>query len=276
MTITRRRFLVVAGRAALAAPLPFALAACGGEDDPSVVATAASTSRATVTATRAGEPTVLATTTATATARVSGTPRPPTAPCGPELEPTDPCGFAFPIAGACMVESELLMPNAPRTYRNGVHEGIDFYPGLACATVRLGTPVLAMRAGTVARADLGYHDLTVEELRALRAQTTRLGYSDDETLDMYRGRQVWVDHGRGIVTRYAHLSSIAPGIQSGVAVSAGQVLGGVGESGTPEAIEAPGTELHLHMELRVGRSFLGAGLPAGTVRALYQRVFGVA
>jgi hypothetical protein len=271
-TLSRRRLI------ALGAPLPLALVACGGGDDgpPPVIAATVAATEPPPGRSATASPTAPASVTASATPRVVSAIRPGDAPCGPELDPADLCGFAFPVAGACLTPSDLLMPNAPRTYRNGVHEGIDFYPGLACAEVRRGTPVLAMRAGTVSRADVGYHELTVEELRALRALTARLGYSDEETLDVYRGRQVWVDHGRGIVTRYAHLSSIADGVRVGTPVRAGQVLGGIGESGTPESIEAPGTELHLHAELRVGATFLGAALPAETVRALYRRVFGVA
>jgi hypothetical protein len=58
-----------------------------------------------------------------------------------------------------------------------------------------------------------------------------------------------------------------------VRVERGQPIGAVGESGTPESLSAPGTELHPHTEVRVGESFLGAGLPPAEVRQLYQRLF---
>ena len=51
-------------------------------------------------------------------------------------------------------------------------------------------------------------------------------------------------------------------------------IGAVGESGTPESVIAPGTEMHLHAEVRVEDSFLGAGLDIVEVRALYARLFG--
>ncbi len=167
------------------------------------------------------------------------------------------------------------MPNAPRTYRNGVHEGLDFYPGSSCAEVVQGTPVFAMYDGTVLRADLDYRDITAQQVRELAALTASQGFSDPVTLDIYRGRQVWVDHGNGVVTRYCHLSSIAAGIRVGTTVRAGQQLGGVGESGTPEFITAPGTEMHLHAEVRVGDTFLGAGLAPAVVRGQYEQLFGV-
>jgi len=185
-------------------------------------------------------------------------------------------GFVVPIPGACLPDADNLMPNAPRAYRNGVHEGVDFYPFNSCVVIEPGTLIVAMSAGTVIRADLDYVDLTAEQVDELDAKTNAQGYSDPETLDIYRGRQVWVDHGGGIVTRYCHLGLIADGIEVGARVDQGQVIAGVGESGTPESVTAPGTEMHLHAEVRIGESFLGADLPADEVRRLYNLLFSAA
>ena len=54
---------------------------------------------------------------------------------------------------------------------------------------------------------------------------------------------------------------------------AGQIVGFVGESGTPESITNPGSEYHLHFEVRVGDSYLGKGLAPAEVRRLYQTLF---
>lgn len=177
-------------------------------------------------------------------------------------------GFVFPIAGACLPKGDQLMPNAPRPYRNGTHEGIDFYGSDGCAAVGKGTPVLAAKAGRVVRADLAFREMTKAELDAYLANP-----NTEEALDKFRGRQVWVDHGGGIVTRYAHLDGIAPGVVQGTQVSGGQVIGYVGESGTPEAVTNPGGEYHLHFEVRVGDSYLGRGQPAAEVRRLYETLF---
>lgn len=210
---------------------------------------------------------------ATPTASASATASPTAAATATAVPLNGPTGFAYPIAGACMPAGDQLMPNAPRSYRNGFHEGLDFYPGLACAPIQRGTPILAAKDGMVIRADLDYQDITLAQVQELDAKTKAQGFSDPVTLDIYRGRQVWIDHGGGIVTRHCHMQFIDPAIKVGVAVKTGTVLGGVGESGTPEFITAPNTELHLHWELRVGDSFLGSGLPPATVRALYVRVF---
>jgi murein DD-endopeptidase MepM/ murein hydrolase activator NlpD len=179
----------------------------------------------------------------------------------------------MPIEGACLPQSDRLMPNAPRDYRSGTHEGLDFYAVDNCAAIVKNTPALATKDGTVIRADHGYHELTPDELASANA-TIEAGNPDAfEVLDLFRGRQVWIDHGHGIVARYAHLDGIPPEIQVGVEVRRGDVVGFIGDSGTPESISSPDTEVHLHWEFRVGDTFLGAGLPPEEVRALYEALF---
>jgi murein DD-endopeptidase MepM/ murein hydrolase activator NlpD len=177
-------------------------------------------------------------------------------------------GFIYPIAGGCLPKGDQLMPNAPRTYRNGVHEGVDFYGVDNCAAIGLGTPVHAAKAGRVIRVDRNYVDMNPTSLAAVQANPTT-----PESIDAFRGRQVWIDHGGGVVSRYCHLSAIADGLQVGSTVNAGDVIASVGESGTPESISNPGHEYHLHFELRIGDSYLGAGQAPAQVRALYLALF---
>lgn len=244
-------------------PLAAGLAAClGGDADPEVMVFADGSPVGDVPNGGASAP----------TATIEAVPFDPTAPPS-DLDPDDLAGFTVPIEGACLPSRDEVMPNAPRAYRNGVHEGVDFYNGDVCTEVGLGTPVRAMYRGVVVRADHDYEELTLEDVQRLDAKTAEQGYSDAETLDTYRGRQVWVDHGNGIVTRYAHLSSIAQGVAPGLDVYPGDVIAAVGESGTPESVTAPGTELHLHAEVRIDDGFLGKDLPADEVRRLYQRLF---
>jgi murein DD-endopeptidase MepM/ murein hydrolase activator NlpD len=195
----------------------------------------------------------------------------------PEPTPTAPDprlrGFLYPIAGACLPTADRLMPNAPREYRSGIHEGVDFYTGFGCVDVPAGAPVTAAKEGTVIRADKDFVEMTADELNEILARTQAQGYTDEAALDRFRGRQVWIAHGDGIVTRYCHLSGIPEEIHQGSIVGRGELVGLVGDSGTPEAVTAPGVEIHLHWELRVDDSFLGAGLPADEVRAQYEALF---
>ncbi len=197
----------------------------------------------------------------------------------PAASPTageaDLTGFAFPIAGACLPSGDQLMPGAPRDYRQGVHEGVDLYDSDNCTSIGVGTPVLAAKAGTVVRADWDYTPLTQDVLDQLQNETPVDGQTDEKALDIYRGRQVWIDHGNGVVTRYAHLSRIADGIDVGASVSQGQLIAYVGNTGTPESVTDPNAEMHLHFEIRVGDIYLGKGLSPAEVRSLYEKAFGV-
>ena len=189
-------------------------------------------------------------------------------------QPSDPLlGFTMPIAGACVSAFDGHLPAALRAYRNnGIHEGLDFYSGAACIAIDASTPVLAAKAGTVIRADRAYVDVTPDDWARFEAA----GFAGEAILDELRGRQVWIDHGEDIVTRYAHLSAIAAQVFEGVRVEAGAVIGFVGESGQRESYAAPGSDLHLHFEIRVGNGWLGQGLEPHAGRALYLRAFGLA
>ncbi len=170
-------------------------------------------------------------------------------------------GLAPPIEGATPPTDPLLLPYSPRTYRAGVHEGIDF-------PARAGTPARAAAPGYVVRIDRDFTDWTAGELRTAIAEAVRLGYTPPDTLDRIRGRQVWIDQGRGVVTRYAHLSAVAAGLAVGDAVAVGQVIGAVGSSGFPEG--GP----HLHFEVRIGEGYLGSGLGADELARVIARAFG--
>ena len=182
-------------------------------------------------------------------------------------------GFIRPIAGACVTEFPGHLPGSPRTYRNhGVHEGLDFYEWASCTSVDYATEVLAAKAGVIIRADLDYVEITPADWQRF----IDANWEGEQILNELRGRQVWIDHGRGIVTRYAHLSEIAAGIALGVEVQQGQVIGYPGESGQQEVYTNPGTDIHLHFEIRVGDGWLGQGETPEDARTLYLQAFGLA
>ncbi len=204
----------------------------------------------------------------------TATPTPVPATATPEpLDLTVFRGFIYPIKGACLPSADQLMPNAPRVYRGGVHEGVDFYDYDNCAKIGKGTAIVAAKDGVVIRADHDYKPLTPAQLSAADNRIAAGQANDPDVIDLFRGRQVWIDHGKGIVTRYAHTSDVAANIRVGDRVKQGDIIAFVGDSGTPESLTSPGTEEHLHFELRTGDTFLGNGLPAADVRTLYKRLF---
>ena len=64
------------------------------------------------------------------------------------------------------------------------------------------------------------------------------------TEDPLMGTQVVIDHEGGYQTTYANLQSEAP-VTAGDAVSAGQIIGAVGDTAAAEAAQAP----HLHFSV---------------------------
>jgi murein DD-endopeptidase MepM/ murein hydrolase activator NlpD len=167
--------------------------------------------------------------------------------------------FALPIEGADIPEDAELMPGAPRDYRSGIHEGIDF-------PAPPGTPVLAAASGTVARVDVSFLDWNREQQEIALYEALTLGYTPAATLDRIRGRQVWIDHGKGLVTRYAHLSAVESLIV-GQEIEAGAKLGEVGSSGYPQG--GP----HLHFEVRIADDFYGDGLSGDLLARSVSRLF---
>lgn len=168
-------------------------------------------------------------------------------------------GLLVPVSGHAVPTDPILLPNSERSYRAGVHEGIDF----AAAT---GTPVLAAADGVIVRIDHDYTEAPAAVRDAALLAATRLGYTPASTLDLVRGRQVWIDHGNGVVTRYFHLSSVAP-LPLGARVRAGERIAAVGASGLPE--NGP----HLHFEIRIGDGYLGEGLAGAELQRTIELAF---
>ena len=108
------------------------------------------------------------------------------------------------------VEACVSSAYGPRASGAGsFHEGLDLYTGDP-STVYAGAGGRIKQAGT----QRGY-GLTIE-----------------------------IDHGAGVTTRYAHLSSLAPQMRAGAAVSGGQPIGRTGRSGNATAV-------HLHYEILI-------------------------
>ena len=116
--------------------------------------------------------------------------------------------FALPLAGAPAISAPF---GGRRSYNGGpavsYHSGVDYGVGV-------GTPILSPARGRVVLAE------------ALQV----------------RGSSVIVDHGRGVMSGYWHLSQVD--VVGGQMVEPGTVLGLVGGTGLS-------TGAHLHWEMRV-------------------------
>ncbi|MFA5551951.1 MAG: peptidoglycan DD-metalloendopeptidase family protein [Trueperaceae bacterium] len=188
-----------------------------------------------------------------------------------------PTGYVVPVEGATISSRRSHLPGAPRTYRNGVHEGFDFYAGTVSVPINYGTPINAVADGVVIRADTEYVELSLAEYQALIDQAGRSLDTPPDILDALRGRQVWIRHAGGFVTRYAHLAAVAENVIVGATVAQGDIIGTTGNSGTLEAAQGTQDDPHPHVEVWRGDStFLGAGLEPEQIWELAGQVFGQA
>lgn len=155
-----------------------------------------------------------------------------------------------PIKGAHVTKRASSLPGAPRTYRNGVHEGIDWYSSDTGISITKKTPVISMADGIVVRADHGYKEMTTQQ----RNRLLSVGVKNDKQtpayiLDKLRGRSVWIQYDNGVLARYVHLDRISDEIKVGQTIRTGELIGYVGNSGTSDGALGNNNGLHLHLDL---------------------------
>ena len=122
---------------------------------------------------------------------------------------TSSTSFAYKDAGIAMIRPTSGVVSSPYGYRrSGLHTGIDIAPSK-------GTPIIAAAAGTV-----------------VGVQYSNYSY----------GNMVIVDHGKGVLTYYAHCNTI--NVSYGQSVGQGQKIATVGSTGNS-------TGPHLHFEVRI-------------------------
>ena len=164
------------------------------------------------------------------------------------------------------------LPNATRAYRFGIHQGVDF----SCPR---GHPVEAILDGRVVVAAGDYQDASTADLDAVLAIAGTLRFTPPYTLVMLYGNHVVVDHGivdgvGHLVSVYAHLDTVDEAVRIGGPVTAGQLLGRIGNSGTiPAAAGNTWSTVQLHWEIHVNGQYLGAGLSRSDTRAVYAALF---
>ena len=166
-----------------------------------------------------------------------------------------------------------LLPNAPRAYRFGIHQGVDFQ----CFS--LGRHAVAALDGRVVLAVGDYQDPDPDDRDELLDVAGDLEATPPFTLLSLYGNYVVIDHGvvpfvGHVITLYAHLHEVDPDIRVGQTIRAGQRVGEIGNRGTHAAANGDFYEdPHLHWELHVDNQYLGAGLTSEQTREVYTRLF---
>jgi murein DD-endopeptidase MepM/ murein hydrolase activator NlpD len=138
-------------------------------------------------------------------------------------------GYVFPVYGPSSFGDSFGAPRGDIS--SGWHHGADIF-------APLGAPTLAVASGTV----------------------FSVGWN------VVGGNRLWLRDGQGNLFYYAHLSAFTPLAVNGNKVSAGAVLGFVGNTG-----DAQGTPYHLHFEIHpvslLGEGYDGAVNPTSYLLA---------
>lgn len=180
----------------------------------------------------------------------------------------------IPIRSAHLPRHPGVFPGARRLYRHGVHQGLDFFDDPGAGTrVSVNTPAVASACGKVIRADTNYKDMDAKEYSRVMSDCARSQYCSEANEDLFRGCQVWLDHGGGLITRYAHLNKARADLKEGMTVSAGETIGYIGYSGTGENQPGRLKHPHLHFEIWLDGHYLGYGLSPAETISLYRKVF---
>jgi len=132
----------------------------------------------------------------------------------------DPAGGVSPFSPLIVVEEAVILAAVPT---NGACLSSGF--GRRAGRMHKGIDLQSKPASMVFSAGPGI----------IREISTQRGF----------GKQVVIDHGRGVFTRYAHLASFDPAIRKGVRIGFGQPIGVMGQTGNATAI-------HLHYEVLTG------------------------
>lgn len=157
-----------------------------------------------------------------------------------------------PIEQASVSTVESHLPGAPRNYRNGYHEGIDWYDYTTEVDINKDTPILAQSEGTVIRADHDFEEYPSHEVRNSDLEKAgEVGFTPQYIFDRLRGQQVWVQYADGVMIRFAHLNDIPEEIDVGMSVDEETIIGYVGNSGTSGALDGNNSGLHLHQDLLI-------------------------
>lgn len=179
-----------------------------------------------------------------------------------------------PIKGAKVDTIPSHLPGAKRVYRNGVHEGMDWYGFSTGVPMNRETEVYAMADGIIVRADHEYKKYKSEEERNADLKiASETGFTPVYILDRLRGRQVWVQYDNGLQARFAHLDSISESLQVGDAVTSETLIGHVGNSGTSGDVKGNQSELHLHLDLLYRGELFWKGLSEKEIETVLKTVF---
>jgi murein DD-endopeptidase MepM/ murein hydrolase activator NlpD len=163
----------------------------------------------------------------------------------------------MPIKNATITKEEGQLPGASRAYRNGYHEGFDWYSGAIGLEISKSTKVFPMFEGKIVRIDKAYQEMTQDERgKILEDEQTSENRKYQMHLDKLRGKQVWIQSENGVLIRYAHLEEVNKDLNIGELVDTETEIGATGNSGTSNGVLETNDDVHLHTDIVIcGKNF---------------------
>ena len=189
----------------------------------------------------------------------------------------DSLKLLLPCKNVPVPKRTMRLPNAPRSYRNGIHRGIDFF-------ANWGTPVRAVAPGVVVRSDQYYKEIPADFRVDMLRTSAKVGNTPSDIFNnILLGKSIFLDHGFDLIpgfrsiTIYAHLSHIESSIKPGYKVKAGEVIGKSGNTGMRESTIGSKAGSHLHWELILQKEddeiYLGRNMANPELYQMLKRIF---
>ena len=189
----------------------------------------------------------------------------------------DSLRLLLPCEGIPVPKRTMRLPNAPRSYRNGIHKGIDFF-------ANWGTPIRTVASGVVVRSDQSYKEVPADFREEMLRASSKVGNTPSDIFNnILLGKSVFIDHGFDLVpgfrviSIYAPLSHINKNIKPGYNIQAGELIGNSGNTGMRESTLGSRAGSHLHWEMILQKEeeeiYLGRGMPNPELYNMLKRIF---
>ena len=189
----------------------------------------------------------------------------------------DSLNLSLPCYKVPVPKRSMRLPNAPRSYRNGTHRGVDFF-------ANWGTPVRSVADGVIVRSDQNYEEVPADFRENLLQSTTKVGSTPSDIFNsVLLGKSVFIDHGFDLIpgfrtiSIYAHLSHIENEVVPGMIMKRGELIGKSGNTGMRESTlgSRSGSHLHWEMILQKGKEeiYLGKDMSNPELYDMLSRIF---
>ena len=189
----------------------------------------------------------------------------------------DSLNLSLPCYKIPVPKRSMRLPNAPRSYRNGTHRGVDFF-------ANWGTPVRSVADGVIVRSDQSYEEVPADFRENLLRSTTKVGSTPSDIFNsVLLGKSVFIDHGFDLIpgfrtiSIYAHLSHIENEVVPGAIIKKGELIGKSGNTGMRESTlgSRSGSHLHWEMILQKGQEeiYLGRDMSNPELYNMLSRIF---